>query len=114
MQVIPPTLADHYNMHLGYWVFSVLLWIMFPWAKFADPGVIKPNKSAYDEAVKMVSSFVLHFVCLYSRVELRLCDSKFTDCSKVKIKLLLCVRASLRVVVSNTLYSADWESFLMG
>ena len=58
-QVIPPTYADHYSMHLGYWVFSVFLWIMFPWAKFADPGVIKPNKSAYDEAVKMVILFTV-------------------------------------------------------
>ncbi len=55
VQVVPPTLADHYNMHLGYWVFSVLLWVMFPWAKFSDPGVIKTNRNTYEEAVKLVS-----------------------------------------------------------
>lgn len=59
-QVVPPTLAEHHNVHLCYWIFSALLWIMFPWAKFADPGVIKANKTAYDEAVKLVCSLIDH------------------------------------------------------
>lgn len=48
------TLDEHYNIHLVFWVSSVFMWITFIWAKFSDPGYIKFNRQAYDEAVKMV------------------------------------------------------------
>ena len=48
------SLEEHYNLHLTFWVCSIFMWILFIWVKFADPGYIKPNRQAYEDAVKMV------------------------------------------------------------
>ena len=53
------SLEDHYNIHLIFWIFSIFMWILFVWVKFSDPGYIKPNRQAYEDAVKMVSTFFL-------------------------------------------------------
>ena len=52
--MVPISLEQHWNIHLTFWVCSVFLWVMFVWSKFSDPGYIKPNQEAFDEAVKMV------------------------------------------------------------
>ena len=55
VQVLPMSLEKHYNIHLTFWVFSIFMWILFVWVKFSDPGYIKANRQAYEDAVKMVS-----------------------------------------------------------
>ena len=42
------------NAHVAFWVVSVFMWIMFVWSKFSDPGYIKTNREAYEEALKLV------------------------------------------------------------
>ena len=55
IQILPVSLEEHYNIHLTFWIFSIFMWILFIWVKFSDPGYIKPNRQAYEDAVKMVS-----------------------------------------------------------
>lgn len=117
LQIVPVTLADHYNMHLIFWVFSILLWIIFPWAKFSNPGIIKTNKNAYDEAVKMVSLLnILAFCCqltshLKSRTplfltihQLSVLEMKFSNNPNVESYFIMC----------KIWVNPDWESFFVG
>lgn len=51
---MPVSLENHYALHCLYWMLTTFLWVMLAWAHYSDPGVIKTNRTAYDEAVKMV------------------------------------------------------------
>ncbi|KAL5460537.1 hypothetical protein EMCRGX_G033989 [Ephydatia muelleri] len=56
MVVVPLTLEEYWNTHLGFWIISILMWVMFAWSKFSDPGYIAPNQGAYDQAVKLIGN----------------------------------------------------------
>lgn len=51
-------MEKHYNIHLTFWIASIFMWILFIWVRFSDPGYIKPNRQAYEDAVKMVSEYL--------------------------------------------------------
>ena len=47
-------MEEHYNIHLTFWILSIFMWMLFVWVKFSDPGYIKQNRQAYEDAVRMV------------------------------------------------------------
>ena len=54
LKAIPLTLETMPLLHHSFWVGNILLWILFLWLKFGDPGYIKPDREAFEKAQKMV------------------------------------------------------------
>jgi hypothetical protein len=56
IKVVPLTMETEMNAHIAFWVVSVFMWVMFVWSKFSDPGYIKTNREAYEEALKLIGN----------------------------------------------------------
>ena len=57
-QAVPLTMETEVNAHIAFWVASVFMWVMFVWSKFSDPGYVKTNREAYEEALKLVRTLM--------------------------------------------------------
>lgn len=55
-QAVPLTLEQYPNVHVVFCVITVFTWIMFAWARLANPGYIHPSIETYEEAVKMIGN----------------------------------------------------------
>ena len=56
-QAVPLTLEQYPNVHVVFCVITIFTWLMFAWARLANPGYIHPSKETYEEAVKMVCKY---------------------------------------------------------
>ena len=59
------------GIHKMFWILNILMWILFIFLKFSNPGFIATDVLAFEKASKMVNLF-LHSSGLLAEVSLRL------------------------------------------
>ena len=53
------------GVHKMFWILNIMMWILFVYLKFSNPGFIATDVLAFEKASKMVI-FILYWRCMLS------------------------------------------------